>query len=154
MEALAVAASQPVNQRLAGHLFFKGIAEEQLTIIGQYATEMQFEANQYLMHEGEEADQFYLILQGKVVLRSFVPEHHYTTIQAIGPDDIVGLSWLVPPHEWHFSAQAVQPTTVLAIDGRRLRQRCREDCVLGYELLLRLAQVIGDRLRATRMRLR
>jgi len=146
--------TRPVDQRLANHAFLKGIDAEQLAIVSEYATEMEFDTNQYLTHEGEEADQFYLILEGKVVLRSFMPEHHYTTIQTIGADDIVGLSWLVPPHEWHFSAQAVRPTTVLAIDGRHLRQKCQEDCALGYELLWRLAQVIGDRLRTTRMRLR
>ena len=74
-------------------------------------------------------------------------------VQALGPGEVLGWSWLLPPYEWHYSARAAEPTDVVALDGKALRARCEEDHGLGYEMMKRFALVIVQRLVTTRARL-
>jgi CRP/FNR family cyclic AMP-dependent transcriptional regulator len=74
-------------------------------------------------------------------------------IQTQAPGDVVGWSWLLPPYEWHYSARALEPTEVIALNGKPLRARCEEDHDLGYEIMRRFALVIVQRLVATRAQL-
>jgi hypothetical protein len=48
-------------------------------------------------------------------------------VQALGPGEVLGWSWLLPPYEWHYSARAAEPTDVVALDGKALRARCEAD---------------------------
>jgi CRP-like cAMP-binding protein len=71
-------------------------------------------------------------------------------IQVIGEGDVLGWSWLFPPHRWHFDARTVAPTVAIALDGKYLRTKCEKDHDLGYELMKRFAHIIEQRLRAVR----
>ena len=71
-------------------------------------------------------------------------------MQTLGKNDIVGWSWLVPPHEWHFDAVAKTPVKAIVLDGKYLRAKCEEDPELGYELLKRLTAHVIERLTALR----
>ncbi|HMQ52549.1 MAG TPA: hypothetical protein PKE64_10240 [Anaerolineae bacterium] len=71
----------------------------------------------------------------------------------INVDEIVGWSWLIPPHRWRFSALVIQPTEAICLDGLRLRQACETDHKFGYQLLKRLTLVLGQRREETRRRL-
>ena len=114
---------------------------------------MHFDAEQYILHEGEEATNFYIIHQGKVALEIFTSDRGPITIQTIGEGDVLGWSWLIPPYHWHYDARAIEPTSAIALDAKCLRAKCEEDHDLGYELLKRFAHVITQRLEATRLQL-
>jgi CRP-like cAMP-binding protein len=66
---------------------------------------------------------------------------------------VLGWSWLFPPYRWHFDARALELTRAIALDGKCLREKCEEDHDLGYELVKRVAQIIMERLQATRLQL-
>jgi CRP-like cAMP-binding protein len=70
----------------------------------------------------------------------------------LGEGEVLGWSWLLPPYQWHYSARAIEPTQVIALDGAELRTRCEQDHDLGYEIMKRFALVIVQRLEATRAR--
>jgi CRP-like cAMP-binding protein len=67
--------------------------------------------------------------------------------------EVLGWSWLIPPYHWKFDARAIEQTRALALDGKCLRTKCEEDHDLGYELLKRFAQIMEERLQATRLQL-
>jgi len=145
---------QSLRERLNQHPFLKGLTPAHLDFIAQHAREAHLATDQHLLLEEETADRFYLICNGKVVLKTFLsPSEGFTTIQQLGPGDIVGWSWLIPPHHWHFSAFAMQPTDVIIIDGVQLREKCETDSDFGYEIQKRLSAIIGERLRMTRNQL-
>jgi hypothetical protein len=75
------------------------------------------------------------------------------TIETIGEGEVLGWSWLFPPYRWQFDAQAVGLVRAIAFDGRCLRGKCEEDHDLGYWLMQRFAQVMSQRLQATRLQL-
>ncbi|OHV21552.1 hypothetical protein BBK14_26405 [Parafrankia soli] len=52
-----------------------------------------------------------------------------------------------------FDARALSLVRASAVDGSCLRHRFEQDPALGYDVLSHLAQVLVERLRATRLRL-
>ena len=82
-----------------------------------------------------------------------VPHGDRITLQTVGEGDVVGWSWLFPPYRWYFDAKALQPTQMLAFDGRCLRTKCDSDHDLGYELIKRAANTLRERLEAARLQL-
>ena len=145
---------ESLEQILADQPFLKNLEPSFLQIITECASEKHFEANEFLFREKEDADEFYLINQGRIALTTFVPGRGFINIQFLSDGKVVGWSWLIRPHRWHFNAVAMEPTDVIAIDGKKLRDECEKDHDLGYELMKRLSLVVGQRLRMTRMRLK
>ena len=66
---------------------------------------------------------------------------------------MLGWSWLFPPFVWHFRARALDPTTVIVLDGAHLLVACHQNHEFGYELMKRVGQVVIERLQATRKQL-
>jgi CRP-like cAMP-binding protein len=79
--------------------------------------------------------------------------NHPVTIQTIQAGDILGWSWLILPHRSRFNCRAVENTQLIAIDGKRLREKCEANHDFGYEFLKRLSEVFAQRLEATRLQL-
>lgn len=138
---------------LAEHPFVKGLAPHYIQLIVGCASNVRFEAGQFLFHEDEEANTFYIIRHGKVAVDVFAAERGPITIQTIGDGEVLGWSWLIPPYQWHFDARAVELTRAIALDAKCLRTKCEEDHHLGYELLKRFSHIIEQRLEATRLQL-
>src|SRR5262245_48100268 len=138
---------------LAEHPFLQGMKKEYLQLVTGCVRNMRFEAGRVIFREGEDADQFYLIRYGKVALEIFTPERGSAPILTLGAGDALGWSWLIPPYKWRFDARAIETTQAFALEGKCLRGKCDEDPRLGYELLKRIAAIIGDRLHATRLQM-
>jgi CRP/FNR family transcriptional regulator, cyclic AMP receptor protein len=128
--------------------FFKGLNPHQLQLLTDSAMEMRFQPGQLIFEEGSPANRFYLVLAGKVVLESVIKERGVVLIETLGPGDDLGWSWLLPPYYLQLSARAVEPTRTIFFYGTRLREQCEQDHDLGYELMKRIAEVMGERLRA------
>jgi CRP-like cAMP-binding protein len=105
----------------------------------------------YMFHEGEQANEFYLVRQGLVALEIIMQDGEAIELDTAGPGEILGWSWLLPPYFWHFNARALQDLRVFVLDGRCLRKKCEENHTLGYEMLKRFAQIMEKRLNATRL---
>ena len=134
------------------HPFFTGLKTEFSEIISECAKNVRFEPGQHLFHEGETADKFYLLRSGRVALQINTPERT-VTVQTMGEDEIVGASWLVPPHRWGFDAKALELTRAIAMDAACLRGKCEGDHDLGYEMMKRFMPILIQRLHATRLRI-
>jgi len=137
---------------LAGHPFFRDLPPADIQLLTSCAKNIRFEAGQMIFREGADADQFYLVRDGRVALEVFTPRGP-APIQTISAGDALGWSWLIPPYKWRFDARAIETTRALTLDGKCLRGKCDEDPRLGYELLKRIAAVIADRLHATRLQM-
>jgi CRP-like cAMP-binding protein len=138
---------------LAQHPFFKGLDHQHLHLLVGCASNVVFEQGQTIFREGEQANQFYLIREGRVALEVHAAGIGTIAIETLQSGDILGWSWLVPPYRWHFDARAVETTRAISIDGECLRNKCEQDRDLGYELLKRFAEIITQRLMATRLQL-
>ena len=141
-----------MQKRLESHRFFAGLPDHFAGQISQHARSLDFKVDALLTKTGQPANEFFLIEKGHVALETHAPGLQLT-IETLGPNDILGWSWLIPPFQWRFDARAVEPTQVLAIDGEWLRNECEANAELGYALLKRVTTVFVDRLAHTRMQL-
>ncbi|MGE5273050.1 MAG: cyclic nucleotide-binding domain-containing protein [Verrucomicrobiota bacterium] len=140
----AVVAESPV---------FAGLDQKYLELIAGCAHNTGWEAGQYLFHEGDQADTFYLVRHGRVMLEVFVPGRGPLTVETIDEGGVVGWSWLFPPHRWHYDARALDVVRAVAFDGTCLRGKCNDDHTFGFHLLCRFTPIMVERLEATRLQL-
>ena len=133
------------------HSFFAGLPAEYSQLVAGCARNHRFEAEQYLFHEGEPANEFFLIRHGKVALEVHTPGRAPLIVITLGEGEIVGASWLVPPYRWTFDARALEVTRAIGIDAACLRGKLENDHHLGYEMMKRFLPVFVKRLHATRL---
>ncbi len=144
---------EALEARLASHPFFQGLSHELLRAAAAHATERTYRQGEFLLREGGPADAFIAVVEGKVALEIFAADRVRLTVQTVGPGEVVGWSWLIPPHRWALDALAVKPTRVLAVDAHALLTRFAERPAEGYEFLRRLLPVVAGRLQAMRVQL-
>ena len=144
---------QTLEPLLRGHKFFAGLDSEYLTLLSGCASNVVFAADSFLFREGEPAETFYLIREGKVALEIAAPGRGALVVQTLGPGDVAGFSWLFDPHRWEFDGRAVERVLAVQMDGACLRGKCDADPRLGYELMQRFAGLMTTRLQATRLQL-
>ncbi|MCC7405166.1 MAG: cyclic nucleotide-binding domain-containing protein [Bdellovibrionales bacterium] len=142
--------SAEIKALLLAQPLFKGLDETQLSSLASEAKVKSFRAGQYLAHEGESADAFYLLLDGRVEILTDAGAKKQV-LQTIGPGEVFGWSWIVPPYRWNFDARAAVASRALVLAGQPLRVRCEEDPRFGYQLMKRFATIMVSRLRATRL---
>lgn len=135
------------------HPFFTGIEDGFCTLICGCAKNVHFEAGQYLFHEGQAADQFYLLRHGRVALQLMAPDRGALTFQTVGAGEIVGVSWLIPPYRWTYDAKALEFVRAIEMDATCLRQKCEADHDLGYDMMKRFMPILIQRLQATRLQI-
>ena len=144
---------QGVLGAFASHAFLNGLSERHRMLLASGVRPFTAGPGELLAREGETAKSFYLIDAGHVALALHTPARGVVPIQTVGPGEIVGWSWLVPPHRWQFDCRAVDQVEGLAFDAEWLREKCEQDQDLGYQLLKQLVSVIANRLAATRLKL-
>jgi CRP/FNR family transcriptional regulator, cyclic AMP receptor protein len=144
---------QTIDSRIINHPFLKGMTPEHLAILARHAREAEFSAEQVILHQNENAYEFYLILEGSVAVESYVTGADDILLQTITAGDVLGWSWLFPPFVWHFQARALEPTKAIFLDGASLLVACEQVHAFGFQLMQRIAQVVIKRLEAAQRRL-
>lgn len=138
---------------IALHPFTRGMSPNLINTLADFSMEAEFKPGELVFREGDPANRFYLIRDGKVAIESYVDEVGIVPVQVIGAGDVLGWSWLFAPYYWSFDARAIEPCHAIFFYGTPLRERCEEDHDLGYELLKRTSAVVVNRLQATRKQL-
>ena len=134
----------------ADHAFLKALGEQCLTRLAAHAEPLNAPAGTSLAREGEPARAFYLIQAGRVVIETRAPDGGSVAVDSAGPGDVVGWSWLDPPHHWQFTCKAVDDVRGLKLDAAWLRDQCEQDPALGYRVAKHLLAVVARRLAAVR----
>ncbi len=129
------------------------LSDAQRARIADTAHEVTFATGAHLFHEGQDANGCWLIRSGRIALKTVAPGRGSLVIQTLHAGDVLGWSWLVPPHRWHFSAVTTEPVVAVELDTARLRTLAGEDPALGYPLALGLFEALLGRLQSTRARL-
>jgi CRP/FNR family cyclic AMP-dependent transcriptional regulator len=133
------------------HPFFLGLDPEFCELVSGCARNVRFEDGAYLFRKGDPADEFYLVRQGRVGLQITTAAGKPLTFLTIGDNEVVGLSWLIPPYRWSIDAKAIGQVRAIGIDARCLRGKCDADHHLGYQLMMRFMPVLIERLNTARM---
>ena len=147
--------------------FFAGLSHDHLITLAQLTHEESVEAGHIFFQTGDELDKLYLVVEGITAIVIEVPDGGVeqsvsgqltgtfqtkdVVVSAIGPGEVFGWSALVSPHTATATAKATTPCRVIALDCRELRQIFQQDCRFGYLMMEKVAHIIRERLRDTRI---
>ena len=147
------AAAPDLAALLAGFPVLRQLPASALAQIAAAASPVTFARGERVFCEGEQAEGCWLLHDGRVALDVFIPGRGLVVVQTLGPGDVLGWSWLVPPYRWHFGATATERSTATALDTRQLLALAEKDPAFGYALATTLFAAMLQRLQATRARL-
>lgn len=117
------------------------------------AAELQLHAGEVLFEEGGPADSFYVVIEGKIGLELTTPGKDPIVIQTLGAGDLIGVSWLFPPHRWNWRARAIVDSELAAFDATAIRPELERNRDLALEVLTVVFGEAVQRLHRTRMQL-
>lgn len=133
--------------------FFRGIGTEPLSYLASIAEECRFSEGDIVFDEDADADSFYICTAGRIGLELTAAARPPVVIQTLGPGDLVGLSWLFPPHRWNWRARALVDTSGIVFDASATRQRMSRDPELRHERYELVAKEALRRLHSSRAQL-
>jgi CRP-like cAMP-binding protein len=132
--------------------FFPLFAHQDANMLAQIALlaeNKEVEAGYQLFFEGEVAKTLYVVVDGSVILTMNMGkkgEQKVEELEPLGKGEVVGWSSIVAPHIYKLGAYTAQPSRLVAFDGEKLRTLFAENPSFGYHFVLKIAEVIGDRL--------
>ncbi|MFQ5994092.1 MAG: Crp/Fnr family transcriptional regulator [Acidiferrobacterales bacterium] len=145
--------NESIHDYLSGHEFFSGLNEEFTKFLAQCAKELRMQKGAALFRQGEPAEKFYLLREGRVSVQIPALMGPPIEIQNLGEGEVLGWSWLIPPYRWNFQARAEEDSVVLEFNGRAILEQCEQHPKFGYELLKRFAALMSERLDAARRKM-
>jgi len=102
---------------LGAQPFWRGLPAAQLAKLAQLCRHVVVAPGQRLFEEDSPARRFWVIDAGQVALDVFVPGRGRVTVERLGRGDVLGLSWMLPPHTWRFGAVATQQIQAFEFDA-------------------------------------
>lgn len=131
----------------------RALSAEHRQQLMRLAQEVSYPQGARLFEEGGHADRFWIIRTGTVDLDIRVPGRRPAVIDSLGHNELLGWSWLFPPHTWHLGAEAASPLRAYEFDAAKVRAAGHEDPEFGRSIAEWVGQVVAHRLRAARTRL-
>lgn len=105
-----------------------------------------------VLTEGGRADGLYVVVSGTVQL-SVDQRGADLAVASVGPGELLGWSWLVPPHRWDFDAGSAGGATLVRVPAEVLHAVMRDDPRDAAALDAEMLGVLSRRLRDTRIQL-
>lgn len=129
--------------------FFKHLSQEELSLLANVVQKMTFEKEEFIIHEGEEAKNLYVILSGVVeVIKKEKKDGHQHQLATLGPGETFGEMALFGDTKRSASIRTLKKTEILAIPIAELELLAKKHT--GYtKVATDLAKHIADRLRST-----
>lgn len=142
-----------IRDLVAGHPFTSGLSPAEIAAISVGAHVVDLVAGQHLFREGRVADHAFLVTHGHIGIELHLPQRGAVPVSTVGPGELLGWSWLLPPHAWRFDATARSAARVVALDGRTIRAACDHDPVLDRRIARQVIRTMTARLEASRHQL-
>lgn len=99
-----------------------------------------------VFREGQKAENFYMLLKGKLLLEVEVSETIMISLGSIKSGYSFGWSALLSGASHTSYAICREPCEVLYIPGRKFRDLLNEDHIMGYEIMESVSKILKNRL--------
>lgn len=139
-----------LQQVLRRHPFVDAFEPAYVDKLAGLARAVQFQRDQVVFHEGDECNDFFLIVSGLMALEVEEPGSTLR-VQTLSSGDELGWSALLMASGKYFQARALEKVEALAFDGPQLLAECRKDPAFGFAFMQRLLGVVAARLQHTRL---
>jgi len=143
------------SEMLAEFDLFKGVSKEVLEDIAGISETIKIEKNSFVFREGEVADKLHLLISGSIALRvNLTSRPDSVTVSFLNaPHQTLGWSGVVAPNHYTASAHCEEDTELISIPSNKFMDILDRHTDAGYKIMLRITQIISDRLRNSRQAL-
>lgn len=126
----------------------QGLTASELTTLANFSEVKRFPGGTYLFHEGDEGDEMYVVLEGKVMISKYIPGGGEEALAILERGDFFGEMSLVDGQPRSADAKAFQgPATVVAFDEKTLGEVMAMDPAAAMQFMTLLCRLICKRLR-------
>ena len=138
------------SEILKKSLIFSSLSEEELSGLAGLSVERSFQPNEFIFWEGDEADYFYVIAQGRIKVVKHASSGKEFIIAFFEPGEMFGEVAVFEGKPYPASAQAISASKVLGIN----RQNFLDFLATRPKVALRIINILGGRLRDAQGRLK
>lgn len=133
---------------------FAGLDAAELKEIALVSEEINLKAGAWLFKEGDAADDFYLIVSGKInlMMNMDASGDHQFELDTLVRADALGLSALIEPHIYQMGALAGDDSRLVKIDAQTMTDLLAKYPQMGYRVMTAVARMAGERLNHLRVR--
>lgn len=136
-----------VKDVLSSNLLFKGCSDRTLAEISDSAVELNLEMGQVLYRPNNKPDNVYVLVEGIVTFLNKGGLEFLNVQGAIDRSMIFGWAAMVPGQPNRIgTAQCLEASRILSIDGRKLLDILDADAPSGYSVMKKLCQLITSTL--------
>lgn len=121
------------------------LTDEMLEKIQPLVEPINIDEHRLLFEEGGDEMIFYMLKRGKILLEKSISKDITVSLGAIKPGYSFGWSAIFS-EPYTVTADCVESSEVLAMEGGKLFQMLNEDHEMGFVVMQRLIQVIKDRM--------
>jgi CRP-like cAMP-binding protein len=125
---------------LLGHL-----TDEMLDKIVPITDLLIFNEKEFVFQQGEKADRFYMLQQGKVILELTVTDKLTISVSAIKPGYSFGWSAMLEDERYTVNALCSEPSRILSLREEKLKALLEQDPSMGYIMSQRLLVIMKKR---------
>lgn len=126
--------------------FFRNLTEEELEDISNITEEIKLQKNSIIFKQGEEADAFYIILEGEIIVnKSFNDKDQKIITMSKGA--IIGEMAFITDEKRTGTVKTLKNTRMLKIKKDKFKLLMEgEKSIVAYKLIYRIAQILSFRL--------
>ena len=131
---------------LKGNELFKSLSVEEVARISAFSSVKEFSSNDIIFIHGRPGTHVYMLMEGMVRLQlpSDAQEFNFN-ITKIGKGELFGISSLLNSPRYTASAKCFSPTRVLAIEAIPLQKILQRNCLVGMDIMSRVARIYFTR---------
>ena len=132
-------------------VFFAEVADEDLAAIAEISEETSFKADDVICTEDDHASHIYFVKSGRVAILVDINAHKKIMVDTISQGEMFGWSALVAQKKVTATSKCVDDSSIILVDSKRLKGLFLKNCRLGYQIMEKIANLISDRLKDTRL---
>ena len=126
---------------LRQHPLFDGLAEGPFQEVCRLAIQRRLDAGECLLHQGEPAERFYVLVQGQMKLTRVLMEGQEKLVEIVQPGQSFGEALMFSGQECNpFSASALKACSLVSLDSLHYRRLLEAQPQLCLNLLGRFSQ--------------
>ena len=124
----------------------EGLPDQILGKICPMSEKQQFKEREVIFEEGDRADNFYLLKNGKILLEVEVAQQIIISLGSIKSGYSFGWSALIPGSSHTSYAVCTEPCEVLITPGNKFLELLKEDHASGYRFMNEVMKILKNRL--------
>ena len=133
---------------------FSVFSEAHLEELAKITEKKTYKSHDYVYERGNPARHLFVVSKGLVSLRRFEPGDEVgIAFETREPGTLFGAASFMEPQEYTLTAVCMEDTEVMAIDADKLTELCKKDPAVGYELMLKIAQIYFERYKTAKRNL-